>query len=498
MIIAPKILRPFEMTVLGGLFVLAFGIPDLLGGWAGFILALLLPILLLESVLRGRSLVWTWAALFLGIAISFRWVPHTLEFRGGLPYPVAFFSAVLLWAWDALGLTAVAWLCRLLYRRTGMPGAAAGAALGIVVWEAFAFHVYPWTWGSALAAFPWTARPAAFLGAYGLSALIWGSAAAMAAALTDGDSGKRMALGPAVLLGALILLPGFWFLLPRGPERSLDVAMVQPNWEPGVRRPGMEQELWRRSDTLLAANHLPKAERPTLLLWPESSILGVDHSRPEPRLSTEAQRRGVAWLFGTEGGPFNLVRGEVAGRPSFIQAKTEPMPFGERMPGPAPVRRWLDAKLGILSQEPGELTARSSFALPTPSGDLTVHPLICSEALLPLRVQHGVALTGAELLTNHTNDGWFERSPATDLHAIQIRLRAVEMGVPLIRTTLTGKSGLFREDGRSEIWGQAMTEDARAFPLTWRPIRTPARSPWAFRFLLSALVIGAALSWRRS
>lgn len=72
------------------------------------------------------------------------------------------------------------------------------------------------------------------------------------------------------------------------------------------------------------------------------------------------------------------------------------------------------------------------------------------------------------------------------------------MGLPLIRTTLTGKSGLFREDGRGELWGASMTEGARAFELTWRPIRTPARSPWLFRLMLAGLVLGAVLSWRRS
>lgn len=493
------------MTVIGGLFVLGFGLPNFLGGWGGLVLALLLPVLILESVLRGRSLFWTWAALFLGIAVSFRWVPHTLELNGPMPYPTALFASVLLWAWDALGLTAVAWLSRTLYRRSGLGGAAFGAALGMVLWEAFALHVYPWTWGSALGASPWTAKAAAFLGVYGLSALIWGSAGATAAALARGEGGKRLALGPTLLAGTLILLPAAWFLLPRGPQRSLDVALVQPNWAPGARFPGMEADLWQRSDALLAAHRLPRPDQPTLLLWAESSVLNQNHLLPNPGLIQQAQRRGIAWLFGTEGGSpggryltYNLVRGEVAGGPSFIQAKVVPMPFGERRPGPEAFRLWLDARLGMVSQEAGELSSASSFRMPTPSGDLLVHPLICSEALLPLRVQQGVALTGAELLTNHTNDGWFEHSPATDLHAIQIRLRSVEMGMPLVRATLTGKSGLFREDGRWELWGESMTESARAFELTWRPIRTPARSPWLFRLLVGSLLLGAALSWRRT
>jgi len=183
-------------------------------------------------------------------------------------------------------------------------------------------------------------------------------------------------------------------------------------------------------------------------------------------------------LFGTEGGPPNLVRREVAGPRAFLPGKVEPIPFGERMPGPKPVRQWLETHLNLYSQEPGELSRSSSFSMPTPQGELRIHPLICSEALMPLRVAQGLSLAGCDLLTNHTNDGWFEKSIATDLHAAQNRLRAVETGVRLGRATLTGKSGLFREDGSWDLWGEPRSEGAYAFSLAWRPRWTPARSPW--------------------
>jgi len=76
---------------------------------------------------------------------------------------------------------------------------------------------------------------------------------------------------------------------------------------------------------------------------------------------------------------------------------------------------------------------------------------------------------------------------------VQIRLRAVEAGLPLLRSTLTGKSGVFREDGRWALWGAPMTEAEHAFTLRWRPVRTPARSPWLRHGLLLALGAGALL-----
>jgi len=258
----------------------------------------------------------------------------------------------------------------------------------------------------------------------------------------------------------------------------------------------MEQDMWRRSDAELGLLGWPRPEAATLLLWPESSVMGRDDLLPSLRLQDEARRRGLAWLFGTEGGGYNLVRGEAAGQPSFLQAKVDPMPFGERMPGPPWLRQWLDRQLGFESQRAGSLTPASSFQFPTPQGPLKVHPLLCSEALLTGRVRDGLRLAGGDLLTNHTNDGWFERGPATDLHAAQIRLRAVEAGVPLLRATLTGKSGVFREDGSWELWGEPMTEAAYGFQLRWRPIATPARSPWVLRGLLAALALAwAGLCW---
>ena len=155
---------------------------------------------------------------------------------------------------------------------------------------------------------------------------------------------------PGLAIGFFALAGGAWYLLPRDPARSLDVAMVQPNFPPGQRWQGMESEMWRRSDALLKAQGWPRPGRPTLLIWPESSVMGRDDRQPDPRLQTEAASRGVAWLFGTEGGPYNLVRGEVAGRPSFIFAKTEPMPFGERTPGPGGSAQQSDQRRLVRSQ----------------------------------------------------------------------------------------------------------------------------------------------------
>ncbi|HEY3400127.1 MAG TPA: apolipoprotein N-acyltransferase [Geothrix sp.] len=493
----PSLLRPLETAVLAGVFVLAFRFPGALGGWLEPAMALLFPLLLLEGLFKGRHAAWAWAAILAGLLLLYAWVPQTLASKGGLPLGLALVGTVLLSLWEATGLWLVALGSRWALRRSGALGAACAAACLLLGWETWGFHVYPWTWGAAFGSLPWTARSAAFLGASGLSALAWGTGAWAAASLAEGRSLRRTLAGPGFAGGLLLLLGGSWFLLPREAERILDVAMIQPNFPPGQRWAGMEAEMWQRSDALLRAQGWPRAGRSTLLLWPESSVLGRDDRHPDARLSVAAASRGVAWLFGTEGGPYNLVRGEAAGRPLFLFAKTEPMPFGERTPGPEPFRRWMDRQMGFISQEAGELKEGCAFAVPSPTGDIRVHPLICSEALLPERTRRGFALGGADLLSNHTNDGWFDRSIATDLHAAQIRLRAPELGVPLLRATLSGKSGIFHEDGRFALWGEPLSEGAYAVELRWRPIRTPARSAWLLPMLVAALGAGTLLlGWK--
>jgi len=483
--------------VLALVFVLAFRFPGALGGWLEPAMALLFPLLLLDGLFKGRHAGWTWLTLVAGLVLLYLWVPQTLASKGGLPFGAALLGMVLLSLWEATGLWVVAMGSRWMFRRAGAPAAACAAALLLLAWEAWGFHVYPWTWGAAFGSLPWTSRAAAFLGASGLSALAWAAGAWTAGVLAGGGSPRRALAGPGLALGFFVLSGGLWHLLPRGAAHSLDVVMIQPNYPAGLRWAGMEADMWRRSDALLKAQGWPRPGRATLLLWPESSVLGRDDRQPGPRLQSEAASRGVAWLFGTEGGPYNLVRGEVAGRPSFLFAKTEPMAFGERMPGPAPLRVWLDRKLGFISQEAGELKEGCAFEVPTASGQVRVHPLICSEALLPERTRRGLALGHADLLSNHTNDGWFDRSVATDLHAAQIRLRAIELGVPLLRATLSGKSGVFREDGRFELWGEPLTEGVYALELQWRPVRTPLRWAGFLPLLAAGLLAGCLLlGWK--
>ncbi len=489
----PRLRHLLESLLIGACFVGAFRSLGLLGGWVEVLCALALPVALCETAFRGRGFGWLWLGPTLGMALGYAWVPAVMETKGGLPHLASLGVGLLFWSYEGLGLALTAWLGARLLKR-GPWAAAFGTALAWLLWERYAFHIYDWSWGSAFGALPFLARSAAVLPSPFLGALAWG-AGALAASARMQDRPRRL-LAPAFAFVLMAALGALWHLLPRGLEHHLDVLMIQPNFPVGERVPGMAARAWAQTDAALASRHLPRPEAPLLLLWPESSILGQDHRGAQPGLHQEAERRHLAWLFGTEGGLYNLVRGEAPGRPSFLQAKVVPMWFGERNPGPPALRRFLDQQMGIASQEPGVLGSEA-FRVPTATGDVRVHPLICSEALLPERSRQGLVLSGAELLTNHTNDGWFDLSPATRLHGAQIRLRAAELGVPMLRCTLSGMSGVYREDGSGQLWGEPLTRADHAFSLIWRPVKTPARSGAWILFLGSFLLLGAGvLAWR--
>ena len=155
----PSLLRPLETAVLAGIFVLAFRFPGALGGWLEPAMALLFPLLLLEGLFKGRHAVWTWAAILAGLLLLYMWVPQTLASKGGLPFGLALLGTVLLSLWEATGLWLVALGSRWAFRRIGALGAACVAALLLLGWEAWGFHVYPWTWGAAFGSLP--GRPGA-------------------------------------------------------------------------------------------------------------------------------------------------------------------------------------------------------------------------------------------------------------------------------------------------------------------------------------------------
>jgi apolipoprotein N-acyltransferase len=132
------------------------------------------------------------------------------------------------------------------------------------------------------------------------------------------------------------------------------------------------------------------------------------------------------------------------GKPVAIYDKTHLVPFGEYLP--------FQATLESIGLE--QLTRiRGGFDVgPTPrplvrlAGLPAFAPLICYEAIFPGTVVQSAERPAA--LLNVTNDGWFGNTTGPRQHLHQARVRAVEEGLPVIRSANNGISAVIDAQGR--------------------------------------------------
>lgn len=241
-------------------------------------------------------------------------------------------------------------------------------------------------------------------------------------------------------------------------------------------------------------------QRPDLWLWPESSAAGwlfPLHGEPQARLGALARKAGVPLLVGglylnragsLKNETYNaalLFSGNGFEAPAY--GKRHLVPFGEYIPGDTlfPVLQRF-APTGV-SNTPG----REVTVLKLPSG-LVIGPLICFEDTVA-EVARESTLAGAKLLVNMSNDAWYAPSAEAAQHAQQALLRAIECGVPIIRSTNGGQNAAFDAVGRAL--------DCEAFPtrlpLTERPFAGAYLRWGELTFgAWCVLLLGALWLWR--
>jgi apolipoprotein N-acyltransferase len=154
-----------------------------------------------------------------------------------------------------------------------------------------------------------------------------------------------------------------------------------------------------------------------------------------------------------------------------VYDKTHLVPFGEYTPlrGLVPFNE--------LTGMSGGFAAGAGLATLAVPGLPPFSPLICYEVIFSGDVTAGGDPRPAWLL-NLTNDAWFGMSLGPHQHFAQARLRAVEEGLPLVRTANTGISAVI--DGYGRV--------LKSLPLGARgvldaPLPTPAMAPTPFALL---------------
>ena len=400
--------------------------------------------------------------------VNNNWIQHAFTYQDAMPATLGYIAVVALALYLAVYpmlAAGLAWRLaspRSVGDRSTTPGIAfalvAGAAWIASEWlRARMFSGYAWDpLGVIWVPVAGVAYLASWIGTYALSGLT----VVAAAALLPLAQGRWQ--GPAVVwaLGALAA----WSAAP-GPALAPGdtlVRVVQPNTPQETRG---DPDFPERSLRLLSMLSGAPGPVPRLIVWPEGA---VDHfledgypSRWYWRGDGRANRArlaallgpgdmllagGSALVFDTAGTLVNagntIFAIDPAARVAGRYDKAHLVPYGEYLPW-----RPLLSRIGLARLVPGDIDfieGPGPRTLTVP-GFGAVGMQICYEIIFSGQVidpRHRPAL-----LFNPSNDAWFG-AWGPPQHLAQARMRAIEEGVPILRSTPTGISAVIDADGR--------------------------------------------------
>jgi len=291
-------------------------------------------------------------------------------------------------------------------------------------------------------------------GVYGISLEIMIVNTAFAAAWLIRRN-RRTSLLFAAFAAAFVLQIARWMPVSAFPtDRS--AVLVQENV------PVLDNADWTRQyfeQTLADLTNISRSQSnapaPGLIVWPESPAPfysgDPEFRRGITQLATESHAWVVAGNVGAEsnGSPsqgattiFNSASlvspsGEWIARYDKIHL----VPFGEYVPF-----KEVLGFAGGLTKEVGDFTAGTT-RLPLQAGDEKLGIFICYESIFPDEIRR-FAQSGAQVLVNISNDGWYGDSGAYAQHLKQARMRAIENDRWLLRDTNTGVTAAIDPYGR--------------------------------------------------
>lgn len=306
------------------------------------------------------------------------------------------------------------------------------------------FTGFPW----GLVSYIWSGHAimqiAAWTGPFGLAALTIGVAMLAAQSVHS----KSMVPG----LVAFVMFAGMW---GSGVARLSEAQVVQTGQTVRLLQPNAAQHLkWQRDmipvffSAQLEMTRTARAGGVDLVVWPESAVGYRLDRTPEALEYIARAGDGVPVVFGgnalVDGAYHNTMAAMGAdGEIYDWYYKHHLVPFGEYIP------------LGDLLSQLGirGLAARDGGGFgPGPGPRLIdvpglgrVLPLICYELIFP---QYARSEPRPEMILQITNDAWFGKISGPYQHLVQAQFRAVEQGLPLLRSANTGVSAAIDPYGR--------------------------------------------------
>jgi apolipoprotein N-acyltransferase len=443
--------------------------------WWAMLLALVAVMALFR---RGAGFAegWAFGAGHFGLAL--RWITEPFQVEADVYGWMAPFALVLAAGGFALFWGAAFWGAR--RWRLGLLGLVALWA-GAEALRSLILTGFPWGLiGHAFIGTP-IEQLAALGGAHGLTLLMLGLAATVA---TLGASWRLILPAGALALLWVALDPGA--APPPDPDAPL-IRIVQPNvpqvekWDPAL-MPG-------HVDRLMALSGGQR--RADLVVWPESALTELLEPGGLTLRAARAATGGAPLAFGVvreEGGRYfnSLALLDGGGAVAAVYDKAHLVPFGEYVP-----LGDLLARFGVrgMAQSQGDgFSPGTGGALMDLPGIGPARPLICYEGIfaeeLPVRGER------PRLLLLVTNDAWFGLRAGPLQHFALGRLRAIEQGLPLVRSANTGVSAMI--DGRGRVLARLPLREAGSIEAPLPPALAP--TPYARAGNLPALLLTGALA----
>lgn len=385
---------------------------------------------------------------------------------------------------------------------------------------AFFLTISEWTRGHAFTGFPWNlygyvwadylamAQGYFLFGSFGMTFLtvIWAATAGWVI-VTNAALKQKLIYTLPTLSTLLELFAWGTYRLDNNPttfDTKNMVVVVQPNIEQNMKwDPDVIQDNFLKLNSLSKGAPVDENHKPDniFVVWPETAISPAVYTKTENMDAIGKMLRGYsADAYLVTGVLLRMEKdGEVIYGNSVsllnrdleildTYSKSHLVPFGEYIP----FQKWipLTPVAAFKGFERGKGTTTVSHAnLPSFS------PLVCYEIIFPDKV---VSTKGERprWIVNVTNDGWYGNSAGPYQHFAQTRIRAIEEGVPVIRSANTGISGVIDPYGRiiekADIYQEASLVSALpksiakpfgAWPWALQPLMFLASIALMFAFL---------------
>ncbi len=382
---------------------------------------------------------WLFGLGMFGFGVS--WIHISMHRFGGVSEPLSIFLTVLFVAFLALFPALTGYLAKRFFA-----GQQQHAGIFLLLTIPALWTVMEWIRGMIFTGFPWLslgysqidmplAGAAPILGVFGLSYLLVLTSGLLVYAYTTHWQNYRK---PLLAIAAIWVIPGLLsFIAWTEPEGDLiTMSIVQGNitqdkkWLPEQRLPTLE----------LYAKLSRENWSSDVVIWPETAVPAFYHiAKPFLKsLAQEARLNGSELLVGL---PVYNARLETyynsmasLGRDESFYQKRHLVPFGEYLPLPdilGSVITFFDIPMSDFS--PGD----PETSIVKVAG-IKVGISICYEDAFGEEIAY--SLPEAKLLINASNDAWFGDSIAPHQHLEIARMRALETGRYLVRSTNTGIS----------------------------------------------------------